>query len=276
MQIVAKVFMQEITKRDVERECSKMGVPINDNNYANALKRLLDKCLLLERAIHQGISITEQEYDDALFSLMDEDEPFGLPSGEIQDISPIEMEQMLRRNLIIRKYIKFICDSETPDKSEVLKEFYLEQPEIFESGESVRCSHILIRGVSSESAKKIAELREQIKSAEDFNSLGVACSDCPSNASCGDLGWFHRGRLIQEIDAVAFSLKLGEISQPFKSEYGYHLLMLTDKKDSSLISYEEIKESLQARMQQVEREFLLSKHVDTLRRQHASDIIIYN
>jgi parvulin-like peptidyl-prolyl isomerase len=81
--------------------------------------------------------------------------------------------------------------------------------------------------------------------------------------------------MIPEIEEVAFALKVGEISQPFPSKYGYHILLKTGHSEKDYIPFEEIKDSLYARVQQIEKEYLLIRHLAELHKQYAAKIIIY-
>ena len=275
MQIIAKVIDYEISKRDLDRECSKVQAELEESGKLHALNRLIDRCLLLAQAIQAGCCISEMEYDDALLELIENEEPLGLSSEAIQDLSGGEIETMLRRQLIIKKYLQSLYKTDLPVTSEKLREFYDENMKIFETPEKVRCSHILLRWQANETALTAREIRAKIHTAEDFNHLCREYSDCPSNATCGDLGWFSKGLMVPEIDEVAFSLQLNEISQPFASPHGYHILMLTDRQEACFIPFEEIQDSLQAHLQQIEREYVIRKHVAFLRQQYADSIIIY-
>jgi len=190
-------------------------------------------------------------------------------------LSADELEYLLKRLLIIRKYMQSISSDHEHVTSQKLREFYDEQKDIFMRSKCVRCSHILIRH-GNNAEQRIQEIRSQIKNADDFNHISISCSDCPSHAACGDLGWFHKGKMISEIDEVAFSLEIGEISLPFKSSYGYHILMLNDRREASHIPFDDIKESLYERLMLIEKEFVLSKHIAELREQFADKISILN
>ena len=141
--------------------------------------------------------------------------------------------------------------------------------------EQVRCSHILISNTKKDAKALAEEIRKKIHNAEDFGYYCKEYSDCLSNSSCGDLGWFSRGIMIPEIEEVAFALKVGEISQPFPSKYGYHILLKTGHSEKDYIPFEEIKDSLYARVQQIEKEYLLIRHLAELHKQYAAKIIIY-
>jgi len=274
MEIVARVFNHEIKLKDIEYECLRCKKQATTENVKSALNRLIDRCLLYEQAIISGIIVTDIEYDNALLELIEEDEPLGLPSEAIQKLSARELETKLKRKLYIQKYIKSIYPKDVTAISPKLHELYEENKDIFLSVGSVKCSHILIRD-GEDAERKANDIRASITSAEDFVRISISCSDCPSNATCGDLGWFPRGKMIPEIDEVAFNMNIGEISQPFKSAYGYHILMLTDKKEPACIPFEDIKDSLHARMRHIECEFIINKHILELRQIYADKIVIY-
>ncbi len=102
----------------------------------------------------------------------------------------------------------------------------------------IRASHILIRVQddkgqldSAASKEKISEVMEKLKNGEDFDSLTVEYSDDHSNKDKGgDLGFFGRRRMVLEFDEVAFNTKVGEISDMVQTQFGYHLIKVTDEK----------------------------------------------
>lgn len=105
----------------------------------------------------------------------------------------------------------------------------------------VKASHILIRFPQDEAdkakgeeaaKKKIDEIAVKVKAGEDFAKLANEYSEDPGNdkngvKQGGDLGWFTRGRMVPEFEQSAFSLKAGEISEPIKTPYGYHIIKVT-------------------------------------------------
>lgn len=275
MQIIAKVLEYEISQSDIERECAKLKDEDSLRVSALALQHLIDRCLLLSKAIKSGIEITDREYDSAIMELIETENPFGLSSSDIQFLAAQEIEILLRRHLLIKKYVQTLYPDDLPLTAERLRELYAEHPDIFISPEKLRLSHILFSGQDLETERKAMEIRAAIKHADDFIRYSHDCSDCPSNTSGGDLGWITRGKLTQAMDEIAFSLELGEISPVFKSPFGYHILMLTEQKPARQIPFSEIESSLQARIIQLEREYILSKHVAELRKEFASQIIIH-
>ena len=90
----------------------------------------------------------------------------------------------------------------------------------------IRASHILVK--TEEEAKK---LLEEIKNGADFAKLASEHSMCPSGRDGGDLRFFGRGMMVKPFEEAAFALKKGEVSEPVETQFGWHLIKLTGKKD---------------------------------------------
>jgi peptidyl-prolyl cis-trans isomerase C len=87
----------------------------------------------------------------------------------------------------------------------------------------VRASHLLV-----DSEEQALNLREEIVAGKAFEEVAKAVSKCPSGRNGGDLGFFGRGRMVPEFDQAAFTQPVGEISEPIKTQFGYHLLVVTE------------------------------------------------
>ena len=86
--------------------------------------------------------------------------------------------------------------------------------------------HLLV-----DSEEKCLELKQQIIDGTDFAEVAKANSSCPSSAQGGDLGSFGPGQMVPEFDAVVFSAPLNEVQGPVKTQFGYHLLEVTNRTD---------------------------------------------
>ena len=89
----------------------------------------------------------------------------------------------------------------------------------------VRASHILI-----EKHSQALKVLEELKAGRDFKELARKYSTCPSRKRGGDLGFFGRGRMVKEFERAAFALKVGEVSGPVKTQFGYHVIKKTGEK----------------------------------------------
>lgn len=269
MHLVAKVFDLDISEDEVLKESEKLTDSGGALALAQALNRVVDRCLLLHQAQQMKIEVTEDEFDSALLETLED-----IDEAPRDDEQTQLMEARIRQKILLRKYVNQVIAHDILIADEQLLAFYEDQSEVFFAPEAVRASHILFRLDEPGSESRAREVRASIHTAEDFISICPNHSQCPSGARCGDLGWFPRGRMIPQIEEVAFSLQPGQISDVFKTRYGYHILLVTDRKQSQRVQFEEIKDSLKARLIQLEREYFLIRHVNDLRRDHALQIKI--
>ncbi|MDH3282245.1 MAG: peptidylprolyl isomerase [Gammaproteobacteria bacterium] len=86
--------------------------------------------------------------------------------------------------------------------------------------------HILV-----DTEKQCEELKQELLDGADFAELAKQHSSCPSGRQGGDLGEFGRGQMVKEFDEVVFSAALNEVQGPVKTQFGYHLLEVTDRTD---------------------------------------------
>lgn len=90
----------------------------------------------------------------------------------------------------------------------------------------VKASHILV-----ETQEEAISLKEEILSGTAFEDAAAEHSLCPSGANGGDLGFFGRGQMVGEFEQATFDLNVGELSEPVKTGFGWHLILVTDKED---------------------------------------------
>jgi len=83
----------------------------------------------------------------------------------------------------------------------------------------IKCAHILV-----EKQSQALQLLEDIKSGKKFGAVAKEISTCPSGKKEGDLGYFTKGMMVKEFEDVAFKLEIGQISDPVKTQFGYHII----------------------------------------------------
>lgn len=86
----------------------------------------------------------------------------------------------------------------------------------------VKASHILV-----DSLENAQNLKQQIKTPEDFANMAKVHSKCPSGKQGGDLGFFNKGQMVKPFEEATYALVEGEISEPVKTQFGYHLILRT-------------------------------------------------
>ncbi|MCA3597393.1 MAG: peptidylprolyl isomerase [Methylobacterium sp.] len=134
-----------------------------------------------------------------------------------------------------------------------VKKFYDEQVAKFAPVEEVRARHILVE--SEEEAKKI---HARLKGGEDFAKVATETSKDPgSGKGGGDLGYFSKDRMVPEFAEAAFALKAGEISAPVKSQFGWHIIKLEDRRNRPAPAFADVRERLsQALAERAQAEFI--------------------
>ena len=140
---------------------------------------------------------------------------------------------------------------------EALQKIYSETRSEMASGDQIKARHILL-----DNEEKAAEIIRKLKAGEEFAKLASEYSTGPSAASGGDLGWFGEGQMVPEFSKAAFALNPGDIvTKPVKTQFGWHIILVEDRKVSAPPSFDEAKEQLASTMSQK----LMKELIETLR-----------
>ncbi len=145
--------------------------------------------------------------------------------------------------------------------------FYKENTDKFQKPPEVRASHILVRippeskpEVVVEKQKAAQAIADRVKKGEDFAKLAKELSEDPSaKENSGDLNFFAKEQMVPEFSEAAFKMKKDEISEPVRSQFGYHVIKVTDRHDAETVALETVKPKLLA--------FLKGQKVETLKKE---------
>lgn len=147
----------------------------------------------------------------------------------------------------------------------LVRQRYEENRALYMTEERRRARHILLRVAADatpeqfEAARAKAEaLTRRLRDGEAFEALAEAESDDPgSKAKGGDLGFFGRGQMVPEFETAAFSLEVGAISDPIKSQFGFHVIEVTEIDPAKVKSFEEVEEALtrEVKKEEAEKQF---------------------
>ncbi len=153
---------------------------------------------------------------------------------------------------------------------EEAKKFYDENADKFGGGETVNASHILV-----DSEAKANEIYEEIASGKKtFEEAAKAFSSCPSKEQGGNLGDFGHGQMVPEFDTAVFSMNVGEITKtPVKTQFGYHLIKLNDKRDGAPIAFDEIKDQVKEQLLGEKQQKAYESRVNQLKILYPVDIL---
>lgn len=156
------------------------------------------------------------------------------------------------------------------------QKYYQENPKQFETPEQVRASHILIKPEftdpnadpnepKAKARTKTEDLLKQLKDGTDFAELAKTHSTCPSAPQGGDLGFFPKGETTPAFEKVAFELEIGQISEIVETEYGYHIIKVTDYKEASTTAFDQAKDDIIRQLTQKKRSELAEEYIESLK-----------
>lgn len=193
----------------------------------------------------------------------------------IKAIKDLEMDEKdlreyTRRDLLISHFVDREFASKAVVSDAEIRAFYDKNQDKFKTEETVRASHILI-GVddkaSPEDKKKAREkaekLRKELAGGADFATLAKDNSTCPSSKQGGDLGFFGKGQMVPSFEKAAFALKPAETSPVVETQFGYHIIKLTEIKPAATTDFKDVKAKIE--------EFLKEQKVDEAIKKYIAD-----
>jgi peptidyl-prolyl cis-trans isomerase C len=195
-----------------------------------------------------------------------------------------EMKQYYTKSLTYRNLLREVFADQLSVTDDEAKQFYdTNLARTYTTPERIRASHILIKPDTSDpnadpnttkaAAKAKAEdLLKQVKEGADFAELAKANSACPSAEKGGDLDFFARGQMVPAFDEAAFALQVGQVSDVVETQFGFHIIKLTDKQAASVKTFDEVKDEIVERVKLQKENQVGGKYVEELR---ASATIVY-
>jgi len=227
---------------------------IQGQMYAQIKNELINQKLITAAVTAENIQVDEAEVEKAI-----EDIRASLPEDLTLEAA-LEKEgqtlDTLREEIRVGMAKRQLMESKTADVAPATeaeaKEFYDSNPDKFAQPENVSASHILIKfdegdtdEIKAEKKAKLAAIRQSILDGTvTFEDAAKENSDCPSSAQGGSLGTFGKGRMVPEFEVAAFSQEPGEIGEIIETQFGYHIIKVTDHKDEGTMSFEDSKEQL--------------------------------
>jgi peptidyl-prolyl cis-trans isomerase D len=131
-----------------------------------------------------------------------------------------------------------------PENKQALETAYTDNFSNYNKPEEVKARHILVTGDEKKALEKIKAIRGKVN-PKNFGDIAKKETEDPTGKdNGGDLGWFSAGRMVPEFEKVAFGMKKGEISEPVKTQFGYHLILVEDKRAAESKPLEAVKNEL--------------------------------
>ena len=184
----------------------------------------------------------------------------------------IKTEDDLRKEITSQiQFNRLLEEESTTEKisESEAKKYYDARPDLFETEVLLTASHILKMAKTEEefarAEEQIIEIRKKIEDGDAFIDMIKKESDDSQND--GHLGTFGKGRMVPPFEKAAFSLKVGEVSEPVKSQFGWHLIELHDRKEPEVTPFEEVKEKIIEYLGERRKDRVFDQFLDKLKKQ---------
>jgi peptidyl-prolyl cis-trans isomerase C len=263
-EIVAKVNGKDITREQL-LEIFNLAVqstgmdPANISaeqqlvGYNQLLNDLIERQVLLDASAATKVTDADVDTEIARFKSQFPDEAIFEAQMKQAGMTPEKLRADVREELQIRGFMQSRIKAPDITPAEA-QSFYDSNKQEFERPETVKASHILfmvdpdapadVVKQKEDAAKKAAA---RAKKGEDFTALAKELSEEPgASESGGDLGFFPKDRMVPEFANAAFQQKIDEIGTPVKTQFGWHVIKVTDKKDAGTVPFDEVQDQISA------------------------------
>ena len=255
-----------------------------DRIYRGVLDQMIGYKLLVQESAARKLSVPEAELTARVAQIRSQfptEEAFNQALAQ-QKLTVDQLKADARTEILVTNLLKAEVDPKVAVKPEQVNEFYQKNPDKFQQGERVRASHILISipqgadAAAKAKAKAKAEgVLKDLKAGKDFATLAKANSDDPgSGAKGGDLDFFEKGQMVGPFDQAAFTLKPGETSELVETQFGYHIIKVTEKQASRTVPLADVREQIQQYLDNQNRQTVTETFVDSLKAKGKVEIFI--
>jgi foldase protein PrsA len=231
-EVVASVNGQSITKDELYDALVKQG-------GQQALDVLIMKRIIEMEAKKQDVQVSAEDIDGEIEQMAQQ--YGGMEAfNQIMSMYGYSIEDM-KDNIGMNLQIEALLRPRISISEEEMQEYFEGNKESFAVEEQVKTSHIL-----TETEETAAEVKEKLDAGEDFAELAKEYSIDNSNKDFGgDLGYVKRGQMVSEFEEAVFSMEAGSISGPVKTQFGYHIIKVDEKKEAKEADYENSKEKIE-------------------------------
>lgn len=261
-EVVATVNGKDITRTQLQdifnAAVQSSGMKVADlsaaqqlGGYTQLLNDLIDRQLLLGAASKEEVSDQDVQDEIKKFKSQFPDEAIFDAQMKQAGMTPEKLQNDVREELKIRRWME--SQIKAPEVSDAdAKSFYESNIKEFEQPETVKASHILFMVDADAPADVVKQKEEAAKQAaaraqagEDFTTLAKELSEEPgAKESGGDLGFFPKDRMVPEFANAAFAQNLNDISAPVKTQFGWHVIKVTDKKAAGTVPFNEVDDQI--------------------------------
>jgi len=290
--VLARVNGESVTKAEFDRALAaiegRAGGPVPADQRDQVVRSILDQIvtykLLVQETQSRKVDASDEEVNTRLQQIQGR-----FPSEEafkqMLTASHTTLEQLrsdAKQDLAVQKMIDAEISSKIEVKPEQMADFYAKNPDQFKQPDRVHASHILIgvprdadAAAKAQAHAKAEQVLADVKAGKDFAALAKEHSQDPGSApNGGDLGFFQPGQMVGPFNDAAFSLAPGAVSELVETQFGYHIIKVTEKQAGRMISLEEIKPRLEQFLQERNRQEQTETFITGLRSRGKIELLI--
>lgn len=234
----------------IVRQQEMYGQPIRGQMISQAQYYALDQ-LVNQQLLIQAAEDAKIKVDESLVNQQFEDIQSNFPSKAIFEeelkgsgLTTKELKEILRTNLKLEKL-----------QEQILADIEVTETDLKNAYEEVNARHILIQPEREDDEARdaaLAEAKQVMQEIEEGTDFAVAAeaysADTGSKVNGGELGWFGRGRMVEPFEKAAFVATVGEIVGPVESQFGFHIIQVTDRKEAAGPEFEAAREELEGKI----------------------------
>jgi parvulin-like peptidyl-prolyl isomerase len=291
--IVAVVNQEIITLSEVEKWTNPLkGEIVTEDRLEKqertqtlsrrVLEKLIEEKLLDQEVKKSGVKVSTKEVEATLDDVKRRN---GASQEELEKALTVEgltletYKKQIEKNLQRQKLIHWAVKVEEKAGEKELREFYQKNIGRYRRNETYRPAQILFIIPKQSTPEEVREIRkkcqkvlERIKKGEDFGEMALLYSQDSSNKDHGDLGFFKKGELLPAFEKEALRLKVGEVSEILRTEFGFHIIKLLDRKGTEPLPFEEVKERVRVDYYDGEMERAFRQFLGTLKEKSIIEI----
>ena len=270
-------FERELT--GFQKRAAQKGRQLKDADLTAVKKRILENLIdgevLYQQSQKEGVKVDKQIVNKQIEAIKKRfpDEAAYKKALKGMDVSEKEIRAQIQRGLAINQLLDTNLRQKITVTEEESKKYYNDNPNLFKQPEQAKASHILIKvtpdaeeSKKKQALKKIETVQKKVRQGEDFGSLAKANSEGPTAQREGDLGYFSRGQMVKPFEDAAFALNVGEVSEIVETQFGYHLIKVTDKKPARTIPYKEVQLRLEQHLKKEKERTEIQGYIETLKK----------
>lgn len=241
-------YLQGLPDAEKERRIKKLERPYLNN--------LIEVKLQVQEGKKLGLTVSDSEIEGAIadiknkFNLTDAD---FLDSLKTERMTMVEYKERLSDQIMMQKVVNLEVKSKIIISDTEAEKYFESNKGEFSGGEKIKIRQIFFSAPESESGKADVEARaeqvyQRIEAGDDFGKMAMEYSEGPNRTSGGDLGYISSGTALKEIEDAAETLTPGEVSRPFWSAAGLHIIKLEDRVEDG--DFENVKDTIKERLSQ--------------------------